>query len=409
LIDVVWLHQGVSLEIINRKKTSMTQFISKRVAGFQQSEIRNMTRECERVGGINLGQGLGDLPAPALVQEGAIAAIRNNLNKYALPEGIVELRQAIAAKLLRDNGITADPQTEIVVTHGTTGAFAATLQALLNPGDGIVLFEPYYGYHLNTVLLSGNEPQFIGLELPSFSFTDEGLRAAIRPNTRAILVCTPSNPSGKVFSEAELKAIAKVAADHDLLVVTDEIYEYITYDGHKHISPATVDGLRERTVSVMGFSKTFSITGWRVGYVLAPPQLACAINLVNDLLYVCAPTPLQYGVAKGLAGSGPEYFEHLRAIYQHKRDIICEVLDQAGLNPLTPQGAYYVLAEIGHLGYPDAKAAAMALLEQTGVAGIPGTAFFQGEVGHSLIRFCFAKNDETLAEAARRLRRFRPA
>ncbi|MFZ4699002.1 MAG: pyridoxal phosphate-dependent aminotransferase [Candidatus Methylumidiphilus sp.] len=387
----------------------MTQFISKRIEGFQQSEIRNMTRECDRVGGINLGQGLGDLPAPASVQEGAIAAIRDNYSKYALPEGTIGLREAIAAKLQRDNGIEADPLTEIVVTNGTTGAFATTLQALLNPGDGILLFEPYYGYHLNTILLSGNEPHFLGLALPAFSFTEEGLISAIRPNTRAILVCTPANPSGKVFSKDELKIIAKVAAEHDLLVITDEIYEYITYDGRKHISPATVEGLRERTVSVMGFSKTFSITGWRVGYVLAPPALARAINLVNDLLYVCAPTPLQYGVAKGLAESGPAYFEHLSSVYQLKRDIICEGLAQAGLNPLIPQGAYYVLAEIGHLGYADAKTAALALLEQTGVAGIPGTAFFHGEPGNSLIRFCFAKDDDSLAEAARRLQRFRPA
>ena len=387
----------------------MTKFISKRIAGFQQSEIRNMTRECERLGGINLGQGLGDLPAPASVQEGAIAAIRGNHSKYALPEGIAELRQAIAGKLLRDNGIAADPQTEIVVTNGTTGAFATALQALLNPGDGILLFEPYYGYHLNTILLSGNEPQFLGLALPTFSFTEASLRAAIRPNTRAILVCTPSNPSGKVFSKEELTIIAKVAVEHNLLVITDEIYEYITYDGRKHISPATVDGLRERTVSVMGFSKTFSITGWRVGYVLAPPELARAINLVNDLLYVCAPTPLQYGVAAGLAESGPEYFEHLSAVYQHKRDIICEGLARAGLNPLIPQGAYYVLAEIGHLGYPNASAAALALLNQTGVAGIPGTAFFQSEAGHSLLRFCYAKDDASLVEAANRLQRFRPA
>jgi aminotransferase len=387
----------------------MSSFISKRIAGFQQSEIRAMTRECERVGGINLGQGLGDLPAPAIVQEGAIAAIRDNRSQYALPEGILELRLAIAAKLRRDNGIEADPLTEIVVTSGTTGAFAATLQALLNPGDGILLFEPYYGYHLNTILLSGNQPQFLALTSPDFSFTEEGLRAAIQPNTRAILVCTPSNPSGKVFTKDELKIIAKIANEKDLLVITDEIYEYITYDERQHISPATVEGLRERTVSVMGFSKTFSITGWRVGYVLASPELARAINLVNDLFYVCAPTPLQYGVARGLAESGPEYFEKLRRVYQHKRDIICAGLAEAGLNPLVPQGAYYVLAEIGHLGYPDSKTAALALLEKTGVAGIPGTAFYQSEAGNSLLRFCYAKDDETLLDAVKHLRRFRPA
>jgi aminotransferase len=386
----------------------MSFAISRRIAGLQPSDIRLMTRECERLGGINLGQGLGDLPTPAPVQNGAIAAIRENRNTYALPEGIAPLRQAIAEKLRRDNGLEVDPDKEIVVSAGTTGAFAATLTALLDPGDGVLLLEPYYGYHLNTILLGGLEPQFLTLAAPEFTLHESDLRASLRPNTRALVVCTPSNPSGKMFSEAELAIIERVAADRHLLVITDEIYEYITYDGHRHISPATVGGLRERTVSIMGFSKTFSITGWRLGYAVAAEPLARAINLVNDLLYVCAPTPLQYGAAAGLQAP-PDLLRELKAEYQRKRDILCEGLAAAGLAPIVPQGAYYVLADIARFGYPTAKAAALALLEQTGVAGVPGSAFYQGTAGEHLIRFCFAKDDSTLREAVRRLPRFRPA
>lgn len=365
-----------------------------------------MTRECERVGGINLGQGLGDLPAPEPVQQAAIAAIREGRSQYALPEGVVELRRAIAAKLSRDNGLDADPDTEIVVTSGTTGGFAAVLQALLNPGDGVLLFEPYYGYHLNTLLLSGNVPQFVPLTLPDFAFSETAFRAAIGPETRAVLLCTPSNPSGKMFSEEELRRIGHIARERDLLVITDEIYEYITYDDRRHVSPAAIPGLRERTVSVMGFSKTFSITGWRIGYVVAPEPLAQAINLVNDLFYVCAPTPLQYGVAQGLE-SPPEYYQHLRAVYQGKRDLLCAGLAEAGLTPLIPQGAYYVLADVARLGYPGAEAAALGILQRTAVAAIPGTAFFQGAVGEQLLRFCFAKHDAVLETAVQRLRELR--
>jgi aminotransferase len=381
---------------------------SRRIAGLQPSDIRHMTRECERLGGINLGQGLGDLPTPPLVREAAIAALRENRNTYALSEGIAPLRQAIARKLRRDNGLEADPATEIVVSSGTTGAFAATLTALLNPGDGVLLFEPYYGYHLNTIHLLGLEPHFLTLAAPEFALREEALRGALKANTRAIVLCTPSNPSGKMFSEEEIRIVERVAEAHDLLVITDEIYEYITYDGRRHLSPAAVGRLRERAVSIMGFSKTFSITGWRLGYAVAAEPLARAINLVNDLLYVCAPTPLQFGVAAGLEAP-PELFGELAAEYQRKRDILCEGLAAAGLTPLVPQGAYYVLADIARFGYPDARTAALALLEQTGVAGVPGSAFHQGKAGENLIRFCFAKDDATLREAVERLQGFRPA
>ncbi len=255
-------------------------------------------------------------------------------------------------------------------------------------------------------MLSGLEPQFLTLTPPEFALSENALRAAMRSNTRAMVVCTPSNPCGKMFSAAELAIIDRVDTEHNLLIISDEIYEYITYDGRKHISPASVGNLGKRTVSIMGFSKTFSITGWRLGYAVAAAPLAKAINLVNDLLYVCAPSPLQYGVAAGLHAS-PEYFHQLRGEYQRKRDILCDGLNDAGLTPLIPQGAYYVLANIAHLGFPNAKAAAMYILEQTGVACIPGSSFYQGEAGESLIRFCFAKDDATLREAVGRLRKLR--
>lgn len=380
---------------------------SRRIAGLQPSDIRYMTRECERLGGINLGQGLGDLPAPDAVKEGAINAIRDNRSTYTLSEGIPALRAAIAHKLCRDNRLEADPDREIVVTGGTTGAFAATLTALLNPGDGILLLEPYYGYHLNTIVLSGLDPQFLTLTAPDFALDEQELRSALQPNTRAIVLCTPSNPSGKMFTEAELGIVERVAHEHDLLVITDEIYEYIVYDDNRHISPASVGRLRDRTVSIMGFSKTFSITGWRLGYVVAAEPLAHAINLVADLLYVCAPAPLQYGALAGLQASA-EAIRQYRQKYQAKRDKLCAGLKFAGLNPLVPQGAYYVLADIGDFGYPDAKTAALSLLRQTGVAGVPGSAFYLGSAGERLIRFCFAKEDAVLDEAIQRLNRFRP-
>jgi aminotransferase len=379
--------------------------LAKRIANLQASDIRLMTRECERVGGINLGQGLGDLPTPAVVQQGAIAAIQAGYNTYTPSEGIPSLRVAIAEKLKRDNGLDVDPETQIVLSGGTTGAFASTLTALLNPGDGIILFEPYYGYHLNTILLSGLEPQFVTLHAPSFALEEAILNTSIQSNTRAIVVCTPSNPSGKMFSAAELAIIERVAEAHNLLVISDEIYEYITYDDRQHISPASVGNLAKRTVSILGFSKTFSITGWRLGYAVAPPELAAAINLVNDLLYVCAPSVLQHGVTTGLQVS-PDYFQSLRATYQRKRDIICAGLDEAGLTPVVPQGAYYVLADISHFGFLTAKAASLSILAQIGVASIPGTAFYQSSEGEKLIRFCYAKEDAVLHEVVKRLKKF---
>src|SRR6266446_2991520 len=249
--------------------------IARRLQDLAQSDIRRMTRECERVSGLNLGQGICDLPTPPLFREGAR-----------------ELRDAIATKLARDNGLRADPASEICVTVGASGAYAAAISALLDPGDGILLFEPYYGYHLNAALVTGLTPEFATLTPPHFTLQEETLEAAITARTRAMVICTPSNPSGKMFSREELSIVSRVAQKRDLLVITDEIYEYIRYDGRPHVSPASIPGLRERAVSIMGLSKTFSITGWRLGYAVAPEEMTRAITLVNDLYFVCAPTPL---------------------------------------------------------------------------------------------------------------------
>ena len=374
---------------------------SRRLQGLVQSDIRRMTRECERVQGINLGQGICDLPTPPLVRDGAIAAIREQKSTYSFAEGAPELRAAISRKLIRDNDLLADPATQICVTVGASGAFTCAIHALLDPGDGILLLEPYYGYHLNAAIVAGLVPQFLTLQPPEFAFTEAMLEAAVTPQTRAIVVCTPSNPSGKMYSREELEIFARVARKHDLYLITDEIYEYVRYDDRAHLSPATF--APERTVSIMGLSKTFSITGWRLGYATGPARLIAPITLVNDLYYVCAPTPLQLGAAAGF-DAPQSYFDDLQSSYQKKRDLMCSTLAAAGLSPIVPQGAYYVLADCTRLGFATAREAAMALLERTRVASVPGTAFYRGATGEKLLRFCFAKDDDVLAEACRRLR-----
>jgi aminotransferase len=378
------------------------EFVADRLRGLVQSDIRRMTRECTAVGGINLGQGICDLPTPPLVQAGAIEAIESHKSIYSYSEGIPELRQAIADKVRRDNNLTADPDTEIIVTVGASGGFAAAITALLNPGDGILIPEPYYGYHLNMAIVAGLKPQHMVLEPPEFQLTAQALESAIQEDTRAMVICTPSNPCGKMYTQHELEIVADVARRHDLLVITDEIYEYIRYDGRPHISPATVSDLRDRTVTIMGLSKTFSITGWRLGYVIAPESMARPITLVQDLNYVCAPTPLQYGAARGFQAPA-SFYEELQADYQSKRQRICDALTQARLPPIVPQGAYYVLADVSRLGHTRAIDAAMAILHDVGVATVPGSAFYRGDTGESLVRLCFAKENDILDEACNRL------
>ncbi len=338
------------------------------------------------------------------MRDGAIRAIRERRAGYSLAEGVLALREAIAAKLRRDNGIEADPETGIVVTAGTTGAFAAVLTALLEPGDGVLMTEPYYGYHRNTAVVAGMTPQLLPIDAPRFELREDALRRSVTDATRLLVLCTPANPYGRMLRRDEIEAVARVARERDLLVVSDEIYEYFTYDGREHLSPASVADLRERTVTIMGLSKTFHITGWRVGYLVPPPEMAKPLTIVNDLLYVCAPTPLQHGVAAGFEAL-PEKAAALRREFQAKRDRLCEALDEAGLPPIVPEGSYYVLADVSQRGYPDARSAAMDVLERGGVASVPGSAFYDGDRGEGLLRFSFGVEDDILDEACGRIRK----
>jgi aminotransferase len=386
----------------------MTLRTSEHMAFLRQSEIRNMTIECTKVSGINLAQGVCDTDLPEPVRLGAAEAMAQGTNIYTRYDGLSELRQAIARKVLRDNGARIDPESEVVVTSGATGAFYAACLALFDPGDAVVLFEPYYGYHLDTLRALSLTPSFVSLEPPNWSFSVEALRAAIGPRTRAIVVNTPGNPSGKVFSKSELEAIAQIACEHDLYVITDEIYEYFLYDGHEHVSVAALPGMRERTVTLGGFSKTFSITGWRVGYLLATSELCYKIGHAHDLVYVCAPAPLQIGVARGLDTLEACFYDELKAEYARKRQKLCSALERAGISPHVPSGAYYVLADSRRISGRSAKDRALTLLQQCGVAAVPGSAFFEGGRGDDLLRFSYAKREPELDEACRRLAAFRP-
>lgn len=377
--------------------------IGQRLGSLVVSDIRAMSRACDAVGGINLGQGVCDLPTPPPVAHAANAAIAESVAMYTAPEGILPLRQAIAADLAKRYALHFDPLSEVVVASGATGAFAATCLALLDPGDEVILFEPYYGYHLNTVLALGLVPVLVPTQPPNWDFDRDAFVRAITKKTRAVVLCTPSNPSGKIWSPLELDWLADVIEAHDLLAITDEIYEHIVFDGHKHIPLATRKNARKNTVSISGFSKTFAVTGWRLGYLTAPPEAARRITVAHDMLYVCAPTPLQHAMVAGL-GMPEDYFAGIGASYQKKRDILCSALVDAGLNPYVPKGAYYVLADIRRMGLPTSKEAAMMLLDKLKIASVPGTSFYKDPVGETMCRFCFAKDDEVLEEAAKRIR-----
>jgi aminotransferase len=364
-----------------------------------QSEIRAMTMECDRLGGVNLAQGVCDTEVPSPVADGAVQAIREGNNIYTRLDGIAQLREAIARKLQRDNHLTVDPAAEVLVTSGATAGLFAAAMALLDPGDEVVLFEPFYGYHLNTLQALRIRPVIVPLAAGDWALDLDRLRAAITPRTRAVLVNSPSNPCGKVFSRTELEAVAALVEEHDLFFFTDEIYEYFVFDGREHISPATLPGMAERTISISGLSKTFSITGWRIGYLTASARWMPAIAYFHDLIYVCAPSPFQYGAAAGLVELPVSFYTGLAAEYQAKRDMLCSALTTAGLPPSIPAGAYYVLADVSSLPGATARDKARQLLRDRGVAAVAGTAFFHEGRGENLIRFCFAKRDEELQRA----------
>jgi aminotransferase len=376
---------------------------NRRMAGLAHSEIRAMTAACARVKGINMAQGVCDTPAPDNVIQAAQYAMEHGLNTYTRFDGLAELRQALSIKLAAYDHIIADPDTEITVSAGATGSFHCACLALLNPGDEVILFEPAYAYHINAILAVEAVPRIVAMHPPEWAFSLTDLERTVTSRTKAIVVNTPGNPSGKIFTRMELENIAELADRHDLFVLTDEIYEYFLFDGREHVSVASLSGMAERTITIGGYSKTFSITGWRIGYSVAHARWAQLIGAMNDLLYVCAPAPLQYGVAIGIRELDQSFYTGLARDYQAKRNRLCEALSKAGLPPSVPQGAYYVLADVSRLPGETGKARAMYLLDKTGVAGVPGEAFFTGAEGHRFIRFCFAKTDADLDAACRRI------
>jgi aminotransferase len=370
-----------------------------RSALVMQSDIRAMSIECARVGGINLSQGVCDTPVPPVVLQGAADAVMQGVNTYTHHSGLRELRQALADKQRKFTGMEFDPECEIVVSAGSTGALYCTVQALLERGDEVLIFEPFYGYHVSTLRASDAVPVFVPLEPPEWSFTIDALETAVTSKTKAILINTPANPCGKVFSIEELEQLASFAIRHDLFVFTDEMYEHFVFDGRRHVSMATLSGMRERTITISGLSKTFSITGWRIGYAMGDARWMAAIGYFNDLYYVCAPSPLQAGVTAGLRTLEESYYQGLSKEYEVKRDLFCKALAKAGFDPYVPQGAYYVLAGTAHLPGATSREKALYILHQTGVASVPGAAFYHDGGGENLVRFCFAKQLHILDEA----------
>ncbi len=365
-----------------------------------------MTVECDAVGGVNMAQGVCDTPLPEVVMEAAIQAIHDGFNIYTRLDGVAVLREAISEKFARHNGLKVDPNKEVLVASGATGAMASACMALLDPGDQVILFEPFYGYHFSTLLSMRVEPVIVPLAPATWELDFDRLRAAITPRCRALVINSPGNPCGKVFTRKELEGIAELAIEFDLFVFTDEIYEYFIYEGQSHISPATIPGMAERTITISGFSKTFSMTGWRVGYLAASSKWMPAIGYFHDLQYVCTPSPFQYAAAAGLRALPDSFYHGLATDYEEKRDKICDALAAAGLTPAIPAGAYYVLADATRVEGETASLKARNLLRATGVGAVAGSAFYIGGRGENVLRFCFAKQAADLERAATALRAY---
>jgi aminotransferase len=382
------------------------QRVARRTVGFTESVIREMTRLCAIHGGINLAQGFPNFPAPPQVKDAAKRAIDADINQYAITWGAKTLRDALARTYGELYGMDLDPETMLTVTCGSTEAMISTLLAICDPGDEVIVLEPFYENYAPDAAISGATPVFVPLRPPSFGFDPDELARAFTSRTKAIIVNTPNNPTGRVFSRSELETIAALCQEHDVIAVTDEIYEHIRYAG-EHIPIATLDGMAERTVTISGASKTFSVTGWRVGWIVAAHPLTAAIRKVHDFVTVGAPAPLQEAIAVAL-DLGRPYYDRLATEYRARRDHLVRVLDAAGLAPNTPEGAYYVLCDIRPFGFDDDVAFAHWLVKDVGVAGVPGSSFFsRRELGRHLIRFTFCKTPDILEEAGARLSRVR--
>ena len=381
--------------------------VSQKSLRFTESVIREMTRLAHRHGAVNLSQGFPDFPAPEIIKQEAARAVMADVNQYAITWGAKRLRDALVAKQERFTGMAFDPEREVTVCCGSTECMAAVMLALVDPGDEVIVFEPYYENYGPDAILSGAVPRFVRLREPDWSFDPVELAQAFNARTRAIVVNTPNNPTGKVFSRQELEQIAALCRKWDAVAVTDEIYEHILYDGAEHVGLATLDGMRERTVTVSGLSKTWSVTGWRVGWCLAPPELTNAIRKVHDFLTVGAPAPLQEAAAVALA-MPEEYYVKLADSYRERREFLLPVLERAGFKPIPPRGAYYVMTDISDFGFPDDVAFARWLVAEGGVAAVPGSSFYSDPAaGSQRLRFHFARKRETLEAAAERLQLIR--
>ena len=385
---------------------------SERTDRFGESVIREMTREAMLHDAINLAQGFPDFAAPEELKRAAQQAVAADVNQYAITRGAKTLRDAIARRMKATQGLEVDPETEITVCCGSTEAMIASLLALTNAGDEFVIFEPFYENYGPDAILSGALPRFVKLRPPAdpggeWAFDERELRAAFGARTKAIVLNTPNNPTGKVFTRAELELIRDLCLEHEALAITDEIYEHILYDGAEHISMARVEGMRDRTITINGMSKTYSVTGWRVGWAVAPEALSGAIRKVHDFLTVGAPAPLQEAGVAALA-LPQAYYQRLAGDYRARRDRLLPALRQAGFEAYTPRGAYYVMTDIGGFGFADDIAFASHLVRDIGVAVVPGSSFYSdARDGARQVRFAFCKRPETLDEAASRLMKLR--
>jgi aspartate/methionine/tyrosine aminotransferase len=378
--------------------------VSAKAARFTESVIREMSRLCVRHNAVNLAQGFPDFPAPQVVKDAACRAIERDVNQYAVTWGAKSFRDALAKKHALASGVQFDPDTELTVTCGSTEAMLSALLATVDPGDEIIVFEPWYENYGPDAILSGATPVYVKLRPPDWSFDPVELRRAFSSKTKGIIVNTPHNPTGKVFTREELELISELANEFDTLVYTDEIYEHIVYAGHEHVYPQTIPGLRERTVMISGLSKTYSVTGWRLGYAIAPPEITAAIRKVHDFCTVGAPAPLQEGAVAALE-LGASYYEGLAAQYQRRRDILLPLLRAAGFIAHEPAGAYYIMTEFpARQGMSDIEFARW-LVEYVGVAVVPASSFYRAgdPEARRMVRFCYPKRDETLLEAGRRL------
>ena len=391
---------------------------SKKATQFTESVIREMTRLNELYGGVNLSQGFPDFPAPAAIKEAACAAINADVNQYAVTWGARPLRDAIAREFTKRYGLEIVADEQVTVCCGTTEAMMSTMMAIIDPGDEVVIFEPFYENYGPDAILSGATPRFVTLHAPDpsspagslgagWSFDPDELAAAFSEKTKAIIINTPNNPTGKVFSREELEMIATLCRKWDAIAISDEIYEHIIYDGHRHTPIATLEGMADRTITLNGLSKTFSVTGWRVGWAISPPSLTGAIRKVHDFLTVGAPAPLQEAGAVAL-GFAEDYYTTLAAHYQTRRDALVDILERHHFTTYKPSGAYYIMTDISAFGFADDVEFARYLVKDVGVAAVPGSSFYKTGAGRTKLRFCFCKKDETLQEADRRLLKLVP-